>query len=280
MGYTHNWTATLPEGDAAQFMFKLESQALAGVLHHFRVELGDDGSTILHHKSGQAEGFSLGTDRYEFGESCKMDRGVAEVHIAELLWRTAFAINDAGGSMRIKSDAIWCPIRDSTLNDDSAMLLATLVHRCADLTKGRSIEIKAVPQHWPQIEDYRGIAVAQQRMLSCEPGSDRFDQVLFDLDDRNEANFNVILKPGTANFRGAVYRHTQAFRFNQPPVLRGLYSHALQVLVDGKVFAGDPGPLDQHQEVVKRTVDITPLIPSAEWLENELAQRKAEELEA
>ncbi|MDT8992748.1 hypothetical protein RQP54_17885 [Curvibacter sp. APW13] len=276
MGYTHNWKHTMPPGEVSQFMFRLESQYIAHLLPHFQHTLGDDGCAILHHKLGQAEGFALGPCRYDFGESCKTDRGLAEIHIAEVLWRTAFAINDAGGTMVICSDSIWRPVREGQLDEDSAVLLTVLLHRCADLLDGRKVEIKAVPQHWPQIEDSRGIAIAQQRMLSCEPGSERFDQVLFGLDELNEADYQVILQPGSPSFRGAVYRHTQAFRFNQPPILRGLYSHALQVHVDGKLFAGDPGPLDAHAEVSKRTIDLAPMIPSADWLDQIARERELE----
>lgn len=280
MGYTHNWTTTMPPGDVGQFMFTLESKYLGHLLPHFHHDLGDDGATILHHKSGQAEGFSLGPCRFEFGESCKTGDGMAEAHIAEMLWRTAFAINDAGGSMRIHSDCTVNPLGKEGLNPDSGLLLAILVHRCADLVQGRNIEVKAVPQHWPQIEEYRDMSVQQAKMLACSPESIRFDQVLFDLNDRNEADFDVVLKPGSANFRGAVYRHTQAFRFHQPSTLRGLLSHTLQVLVDGKVFAGRPGPHDQHPEVLKRAVDLAPMIPSADWLAAEVAGRLAESQEA
>lgn len=280
MGYTHNWTTTMPEGDVSQFMFNLERGSLAHLLPNFQIDLGDNGSTILHHKSGQAEGFSLGPSHYDFGESCKTDRGIAEIHITEMLWRTAFAINDAGGSMLLRSDCIWRAVHGAELGEDAALFLAVLMHRCADLVQGRSIEIRAVPQHWPDVEEYRDISVAQHRMLSCEPGIERFDQVLFDLDDRNEADFNVILKPGTPTFRGAVYRHTQAFRFNQPATLRGLYSHALHVRVDGKLVAGNAGPFDTHAEVLKRTKDVAHLIPSKDWLEQLEAERVSEAQEA
>lgn len=277
MGYSHNWTIVMPQGDDARFLFKLESICLVHLLPHFELDIGDDGTTILHHKSGQAEGFALGRCGYDFGESCKTDKGMAEIHIVEMLWRTAFAINDAGGTMRIHSDCTWVPLRDKQLDPTAATFLAVLMHRCADLLKGRTIKVEAVPRAWPQIGSYSHVLIAQNQMLTRTADGTRFDQVLFAVDDRNEADYGTILQPGTPSFSSAVFRHTQAVRFNQPNCLRGLYSHTLRVRVDGKLFAGTPDEHDQHAEVVKRTLDIKGLIPDAEWLQAEIADRQAEE---
>jgi len=276
MGYSHNWTIVMPPSDAAQFMFKLESICLVHLLPHFELDLGDDGVTILHHKSGQAEGFALGQCRYDFGESCKTGKGMAEVHIVEMLWRTAFAINDAGGEMRIHSDCTWAPLQEGHLDSTSATFLAVLMHRCSDLLKGRKIKVEAVPRAWPQIGEYSHVSSAQQQMLTRSPHSSRFDQVLFAVDDRNEADYSMVLEPGTPAFSSAVFRHTQAYRFSQPSCLRGLYSHTLRVKVDGKVFAGIPEQHDQHAEVLARTVDLQPLTPDANWLKAEIAARQTE----
>lgn len=280
MGYTHNWTTAMPPGETAAFMFHLETTQLANLLPNFETALADNGATILHHRSGQAEGFSLGPSFFDFGESCKTDKGIAEIHIVELLWRTSFAINDAGGDMHITSDCTYGPlVTPGELDTTCAVFLAILMHRCADLVAGRRIEIYAVPCPWPQITSYTDVSVAQQRMLGSSPNDSALGNVLFALDDRNEADCKTTLKPGTPAFTEAVFRHTQAHRYGNNGCLRGLLSHRLQVLVDGKCFAGAVSPHDQHPEVVKRIIDLQPLLPSAQWLEGVVHERIEEALE-
>lgn len=274
MGYTHNWYTVMPtQRGTSEFMFHLETQ-VAHLLPYFEHEVSDSGATVLHHRSGQAEGFSLGPSQFDDGESCKTGRGLAEVHIVELLWRAAFTLHGAGGQMHFDSDCTWSPlVSDSILCGDSALFLAVLQHRCSDLLAGKVLQVKAVPQAWPRIGQYSDVGRAQRMMLDCGVRGASFDHVLFGVSDSNGADYSVVLQPGTPVFTAAVIRHTQNSRYSQP-VLRGLLGHSLQVWVDGRVMAGPVSKDDGRPEVVQRTCDITHLIPSPEWLLEEVAQRE------
>lgn len=279
MGYTHNWKTRMPtDVDLHAFMFMLETNIMGRFAEHFNFELADSGALILEHKSGRAEGFTLGPDTSDFGESCKSDRGIAEIHITEVLWRTAFAINDAGGSMVLNSDWTYSPLRfNGQVTHDAKLALGILFNQCSDLLQGRKVRISAIPRPWPYVSEFRDAASEVKRMHHDWGKDANAQRVLFGIDSDGEPNYQTELQYGTPSFFTAINAHVNMAKYEPTgSVLRGLLFKDLCLWIDGKLFAGEVPPLANHSEVIKRSIDMLPMIPDQRWLDDEINVRQQE----
>ncbi len=276
MGYTHNWATRLP-ANPRHLQGELELMIRAcGVGHNFEITRATDGALLLQHHSGEAEDFYIGReDRGEYDQSCKTGRGAAEIDIAEVLWRSAIAITDAGGHMQLYGDWIGSPSEIplngfAPLTIDAQVALAVLVHRCADLLVGRKLSALEVPREWgvraPVMWDD---ATLLTRRMMHGARTTSTDRLVFGLDQAQQPDHSAVLAPGSLYFQQTVSAHSvQACDFDQAPVLRGfLYSDA-KVWLDGKLLAGPAveSPFAGHPQVISRTTDLCSRVQGTEFL--------------
>lgn len=278
MGYTHNWTVTMPPANQRGLIADICLDLIERFVPAVEPTREASGCVLLHHISGQATELRVGSPAHGDTESCKTGRGVAEVHIAEALWRMLFAVNDAGGSMRLWSDWTSGPIDPSTgiLCTDAALALALLRHNCADLLSGRRLEIMKIPRAWPPQPTAPLVSEAsavRQMLHGVDDPAAATDAVVFGLKADGSPDYDVVHRAGQAGFTQAVIGHMEAD--NTRPVLRGFRYADCVVWLDGRIIAGSRADLRfaDHRASLERQVDLLPLIPDAHWLRNEAAAR-------
>lgn len=279
MGYTHNWKISLPPERQHDAMQAIEIELRARFGKTMSTEMDDDGTLILHSLDGVSDGFRIDGSWRE--ESCKSGRGLAELEIAELLWRTSEIVFAHGGEMVIHSDWTY-GYNDADLDDDAKLALAVLMARCEDLIRGKTLTIRAVPRAWPGLPDpydrSRGLGVRERMMKDDyrEQGSAR--QLVFGIDIDGDVNFDECHEYGSLKFDFLVTRHIQAEMHRLGHQIRGFLFCDLAVYLDGRLIAGQVPRSDAV--VTRHTKDLTlhGFDPKA-WLAEEVQRRKADELE-
>ena len=278
MGYTHNWTVTMPPQNQRGLIADICLDLIERFVPVFEPIRESSGAVLLHHISGQATDLRVGPSPLDDTESCGTGRGFAEVHIAEALWRMLFAVNDAGGSMRLWSDWTCAPLDHATgaLMTDAGLALGLLRHRCADLLAGRTLVIKQVPRVWPTLSGSEFVSEASSVRLMLYQDEDpavTSDALVFGIKADGSPDYGVFHTPASAQFAQLVDQHMEAD--NRQPVLRGFRYADCVAWLDGRIIVGSRDELlfADHPESVARQVDLMPLVPDAHWLRNEAAAR-------
>ncbi len=285
MGYTHNWTIKLPPEREQEALQAIEIELRSRFSATMAIEMyDDDGSLGLHSLDGVSEGFSIRPMRASgFAESCKTGRGMAELVIAELLWRTSDCVFAHGGEMTITSD--WTSGYSSAeINHDAKTALAVLALCCPDLIEGKTLEVRSVPRAWPSISIYRDFDIEERHMrrnLAANAHPTKWasvpEQLVFGIEADGAVNYAERHTPGGLKFDHLVTRHIQAARHQRidQQVVRGFCYADLAVYIGerqiaGKVLRADP-------VVRNNTRNITDLVPPASWLVNEVQERMEED---
>lgn len=278
MGYSHNWTTSMPQGTTHAVMFQLECDLASRFSEHFRFDLGEGGALWLAHNSGEAEGLSIGPNPTGGMEFCKTGRGMAEIHIAEVLWRTAFAINDAGGDMRLRSD--WTQAATNAageLDHDAKLALAILFHQCADLVQGRDLRIVSVPTAWPRISDHNDVNRERITMMRATGHTQGQCRTLFAVESDGQPDYTRQVGSSDAQWMSTVNTHINMDVFEPAEkVLRGFLYNTVLLSVDGKPFVGGDQRFMDHPETIRRMIDLTPQVPDRAWLDSEIESRLQE----
>lgn len=283
MGYTHNWKIALPPQRQQEALQAIEIDLRARFSESMAIEMDDDGILNLYSLDGASEGFSIGPiNGAGRAESCKTGRGLAELVIAELLWRTSAIVYAHGGDMAITSD--WTSAASlREIDYDAKTALAVLALRCADLMKGQTLEIKAFPRAWPCISEYRDFAVEERYMrrnlaekIKISKWQSEPEQMVFGIEPDGAVNYAERHTPGTLKFDFLVTKHIQAARQLQAEqqVVRGFCHSDLAVYLGERQIAGKVPSTDPV--IRNNTRSLTGLVPQEAWLAEEVKERMEE----
>lgn len=284
MGYTHNWTIKLPPQRQQEALQAIEIDLRSRFSESMAIEMDDDGILNLYSLDGSSEGFSIGpVSETGHKESCKTGRGLAELVIAELLWRTSDCVYAHGGEMVITSD--WTSASSmGTIDYDAKVALAVLALRCADLIKEQTLEVKAIPRAWPCISQFRDFAVEERYMRRNRATKSQItkwasepEQMVFGIEPDGAVNYAERHTPGTLRFDFLVTKHIQAARQQQAEqqVVRGFCYSDLAVYLAERQIAGKVPSTDPV--IRNNTRSLTGLVPQEAWLAEVVRERMEEE---